>query len=111
MNVLEILDKADVLTGQRVEVEGFLVYLMRSYYLAPNSASKELMERSVLMADQDAVKQLRGRVSMWVGGPAYQDEVRVTGVIRRSSVSPFPLQLDAVSSFVLTRNGETFQVV
>jgi hypothetical protein len=111
MKVAEALSRLDALDGSRVEIDGFLVEIRFQCYVAPDSSTWDRSDQAILLRDQGAVKKLNEIVPGWVGGPGYQDDVMVAGVIHRSTTGPFPASLDEVSSLILKRDDQVYRVL
>jgi hypothetical protein len=111
MNVADVIGRLEQLRGTAVEIDGFLVYIDRHCYIAPTQDSWQKTDEAILVLEADVPKRLNAIVPGWVGGPSYQDDVTITGVIDASDHAPFPAVLDRVSHLILKREDEVFRVV
>jgi hypothetical protein len=74
--------------------------------------SSDPMQPSLVIRDESVCSTLFGKVPVRVGGTAaYQDEVEVTGVLRRCPSGSGPAEIISVKRMVLFRDGERFDVI
>ena len=73
--------------------------------------SEDLQNPSLVIRDQSVLEALLATAPCWVGGPMYQDDIEVTGVVRTAVGSASIAELTSVTRLVLFREGERFDVI
>ena len=110
MIVTRILENIDLHLGKAVTIEGVLYVTEHNCYLVDSLDDFEKTDDAILVQQRGFEQKLLTCVPIWVGGPIYQDQVEITGILCSSEKSPFPVAIDFLTSVVLKREEEEFQV-
>src|SRR5712691_7975677 len=109
MNNHQAIKNIDNLSEKLVHLQGFLIVMRHECYIAPDEPSWENKKDSILIVHQNLEDELNKTVPGWVGGPGYQDDIEIEGILRKSTTPPFPAILTNVISLTLRREKEIYR--
>lgn len=112
MRNIEILEKVQNYYEKTIQVEGFLMYINKLAYIAPDIESVDKISESILIAEPTFIQKLRLSDAPPFGGGrnSYPYNIVAEGKIVKSDDSLFPLALTDITSAYLENEGDIFRV-
>jgi hypothetical protein len=113
MQLNEILDKASLLTGSQVEINGFLIMIGQNIYIVLDKDSARNTNRSFLIQQPNFNKKLYSSgVPSWGGSDlVFCSPVTVKGTLCNSNNSLFPIALTEIISAIVNEEDEVIKVI
>jgi hypothetical protein len=109
MNTYDALAQTENLVNTVVTIEGFLIVTGRNSYIAQSEANTENSHEAIAIAPTEDLRKLLEPVPILVGGSRlYSGSTKITGVLCKSKVDPFPAALTEISSVVFWRKGNLY---
>jgi hypothetical protein len=109
----EILDKASLLIGSQVEINGFLIMIGQNIYIVLDKDSLRNTNRSFLIQHPDFDKKLYSSgIPAWGGGDlVFCSPVTAKGTLCNSNNSLFPIALTEIISAIVNEEDEVIKVI
>lgn len=112
MKIRNLLEKADQLIGQSIELEGFLVLTFDSSYFIDSIDARDIKSEAVELDVPNLKKILMARVPPSGGSEYfYLDKAQIKGRLENSSTKEFAFTLQSLTSLIIEKSGMTFTVI